>query len=54
MSVTEAGAGKKTPVDLDAWVTEQLAAFAPLEPADLVALAAILGYETPSPSAEAA
>jgi hypothetical protein len=30
---------------LDAWVSEQLAAFAPLEPGDLVVLAAILGYD---------
>jgi len=31
---------------LDAWVCEQLAMFAPLGPADLAALAAILGYDT--------
>jgi hypothetical protein len=54
MSVTEVERGRKTQVDLDVWVTEQLAAFAPLGPADLVALAAILGYEVASPSAEAA
>jgi hypothetical protein len=29
---------------MDAWVSEQLATFAPLGPADLVVLAAILGY----------
>jgi hypothetical protein len=39
---------------LDAWVAEQLAAFAPLSPADLVSLAAILGYEAVVVSDEAA
>jgi hypothetical protein len=54
MSATEAERHPDTGVDLDAWVAEQLAAFAPLGPADLVALAAILGYESVSPTAEAA
>jgi len=40
--------------ELDAWVSEQLAAFAPLGPADLVALAAILGYDAAVASGEAA
>ena len=39
---------------VNAWVAEQLAAFAPLGPADLVALAAILGYDAAVVSDEAA
>lgn len=39
---------------LDAWVSEQLAAFAPLGPVDLVALAVILGYDVAVISPEAA
>jgi hypothetical protein len=54
MSATEAEQHRNAPVDLDAWVVEQLRAFAPLGPADLVALAAILGYEVSSSPAQAA
>ena len=39
---------------VDAWVADQLAAFAPLSPADLVTLAAILGYDAAVASDEAA
>ena len=39
---------------IDAWVAEQLAAFAPLGPADLVVLAAILGYDIIVSSGDAA
>lgn len=38
-----------TRLTVDAWVCEQLAAFAPLGPADLVVLAAILGYDADVP-----
>jgi hypothetical protein len=39
---------------LKAWVSEQLAAFAPLEPAELVVLAAILDYDAAAVPGEAA
>jgi hypothetical protein len=42
------------PQAMDAWVSEQLAAFAPLGPADLVVLATILGYDAAVVSDEAA
>jgi hypothetical protein len=46
---------RDTQTDTDVWVAQQLAAFAPLGPSDLVALAAILGYDTaPRSSDEAA
>lgn len=41
-------------VDLDAWVAEQLTAFAPLGPEELDVLAVILGYESVAPLAETA
>ena len=39
---------------IDAWVAEQLAEFAPLGPADLIVLAAILGYDAIVSSGDAA
>jgi hypothetical protein len=43
-----------TQTALDAWVAQQLAAFAPLGPGELVALAAILDYDAVRFSDEAA
>lgn len=53
MSAAEGERDTKTQA-LDAWVAEQLAAFAPLGPADLVGLATILGYDVAVVSGEAA
>jgi hypothetical protein len=53
MSASEGEQATETQV-MDAWVAEQLAAFAPLGPADLVTLAAILGYDAAVVSDEAA
>ena len=49
---TAASGGAQT--DIDVWVTQQLAAFGPLGPGELVALAAILGYDAARSSDEAA
>jgi hypothetical protein len=40
--------------DIDVWVAQQLAAFAPLGPGELVALAAILDYDADRSSDKAA
>ena len=40
--------------NIDAWVAQQLAAFAPLGPGELLALAAILDYDAARSSDEAA
>jgi hypothetical protein len=45
---------RDTQKDTDIWVAQQLAAFAPLQPGDLVVLSAILSYDAIRFSDEAA